>query len=242
VRQIAQLRGGDETLILLILAATSSKHFLMASRWLAPQKGLQPTPQHHTQTRMVVTITDNTLAAREATTAEPSDPQHVSRGLVAALRHARPVCGCGPPTRFGRSAAILHIKASDRKLLGPLLASRLSPAMHVPAVSVPAVDAVVSPLPRRQSVSTLPCNLTRADDLLAHKHAAGVLLGTRPVWGGSTWPLESSLGSDRPRPRRGAVRSSRCCFGSHLARCQAASPPPGPDTPFRRSRPRLHVQ
>jgi hypothetical protein len=89
-------------------------------------------------------------------------------------------------------------KQATASFWGLVLAARLSPAMHVPAASVQAVDAVVSPLPRRQSVSSLPCNLTRADDLLAHKHAAGLVLGTGPAWGGSTWPLESSLGSDRP--------------------------------------------
>ncbi|KAF2256987.1 hypothetical protein BU26DRAFT_33251 [Trematosphaeria pertusa] len=67
----------------------------------------------------------------------------------------------------------------------------------------PCADALASPLPRRQKARVTAgqacagCNLTRAGDLLAHKHAAASFWTQDRHGARSTWPLGCFLGSGR---------------------------------------------
>jgi hypothetical protein len=120
--------------------------------------------------------------------------------LVAASRYAR---DAGHTPIFGRSAAILHTQASDGKASGGLdLASRLSPAMHVPAAPVRALTQWFL-RSRIGRVTTLPCNLTSRRDWQPGQHAAGVGAGHKTGLG----PPYLALGV-RPRVRPSFLRNS----------------------------------
>ncbi|KAF2689385.1 hypothetical protein K458DRAFT_400156 [Lentithecium fluviatile CBS 122367] len=145
---------------------------------------------------------DAALTAAGALACRTSAPCDLSASCVSrwlrAARRARGWAAAGHKSAStDRSAVILHIEAKRPQASGASFSSAPQPQ---PCMCHQRPCAVLTQWFLRSRVgrvSTLRCNLTTTGDLLAHKHAAGVVLGTRPVWGGGTWPLESSLGSDR---------------------------------------------